>query len=113
LAPSRHVEHRICGADANPYLAVAAVLAAMHHGIRNNTDPGPAIVGNGYEQAPDDYRLPNSWGAAIEALKNSQRLRDYLGDRFVTHYCTVKEVEMARFMAEVTELDYAWYLHNA
>ena len=75
--------------------------------------PGPAIVGNGYEQAPEDYRLPNNWAAAIEAFKSSQRMRDYLGDRFVTHFCTVKEVEMARFFGEVTELDYAWYMHNA
>ena len=37
---SRHVEHRVCGADANPYLAVAAVLAAMHHGFRQRSDPG-------------------------------------------------------------------------
>lgn len=111
--PSRHVEHRICGADANPYLAVAAVLAGMHYGMTNKVDPGPAIVGNGYQQAPDDYRLPNHWGAAIEAFKTSPRMREYLGDRFVTHYCTVKEVEMARFMGEVTELDYTWYMHNA
>ena len=110
---SRHVEHRVCGADANPYLAVASVLASMHYGIANTIDPGPAIVGNGYEQAPEDYRLPNSWGAAIEQFKQSQLMRDYLGDRFVTQYCTVKEVELARFMGEVTELDYAWYLNNA
>lgn len=110
---SRHVEHRVCGADANPYLAVAALLAAMHHGITNKIDPGPAIVGNGYEQAPADTRLPNHWASAIEALKESTLLRDYLGDRFITQYCTVKEVEMARFMAEVTQLDYDWYLHNA
>ena len=110
---SRHVEHRICGADANPYLAMAAVLAAMHHGMTGQIDPGPAIVGNGYEQAPEDYRLPNHWAAAIEAFKTSGRMRDYLGDRFVTHFCTVKEVEMARFFGEVTELDYAWYMHNA
>ena len=111
--PSRHVEHRVCGADANPYLAVAALLAAMHHGITNQIDPGPAIVGNGYEQAPDDYRLPNNWAAAIETFKTSDLMREYLGDRFVTHYSTVKEVEMARFFEQVTELDYAWYLHNA
>ena len=110
---SRHVEHRVCGADANPYLAVAALLAAMHDGITRQVDPGPAVVGNGYEQAPEDYVLPNSWGAAIEAFKNSQRMRDYLGDRFVTHFTTVKEVEMARFLGEVTELDYAWYMHNS
>lgn len=110
---SRHVEHRICGADANPYLAVAAVLAAMLHGIRHKIDPGPAVVGNGYEADGADTRLPNHWAAAIEAFETSDLMKQYLGERFVKHYSTVKGVEMARFMAEVTELDYAWYLRNA
>ena len=110
---SRHVEHRICGADANPYLAMAAVLAAQLHGIRNAVDPGPPVVGNGYEAEGADIRLPNHWAAAIEAFATSALMQDYLGARFVQHYSTVKGVEMARFMAEVTELDYAWYLRNA
>ena len=110
---SRHVEHRICGADANPYLAMAAVLAAQLHGIRNKVDPGPAVVGNGYEAEGDDIRLPNHWSAAIEAFEGSALLQDYLGARFVKNYSIVKGVEMARFMAEVTELDYTWYLRNA
>ena len=110
---SRHVEHRICGADANPYLAMAAVLAAMLHGITHTIDPGPAVVGNGYEAQGDDIRLPNHWASAIEAFDNSAAMRDYLGDRFVTNYVVVKGVEMANFMAEVTDLDYTWYLRNA
>jgi glutamine synthetase len=111
---SRHVEHRVCGADANPYLAVAAVLAAMHHGIGKAIDPGPAIVGNGYAQADaSGERLPNNWAAAIDAFEASPLMNDYLGDRFVKNYAIVKHTEMARFMAEVTELDYAWYLRNA
>lgn len=110
--PSRHVEHRVAGADAHPTLAVAAVLAGMHHGIAHKIDPGAPVVGNGYaEQA--DIRLPNHWGEAIEALRHSALLRDYLGARFVDMYCTVKEVELARFMGEVTSLDLDWYLRNA
>ncbi|WP_292972810.1 glutamine synthetase family protein [Novosphingobium sp.] len=110
---SRHVEHRICGADANPYLAMAAVLAAQLHGIKHQIDPGPAVVGNGYEAEGADIRLPNHWAAAIEAFETSELMKQYLGERFVKHYSTVKGVEMARFMAEVTELDYSWYLRNA
>jgi glutamine synthetase len=110
---SRHVEHRICGADANPYLAVAAVLAAMLHGVKGQIDPGPAVVGNGYEAEGAEIRLPNHWAAAIEAFETSALMKQYLGERFVKHYSTVKGVEMARFMAEVTELDYTWYLRNA
>ncbi|OJW73795.1 MAG: glutamine synthetase [Sphingomonadales bacterium 63-6] len=110
---SRHVEHRVCGADAHPTLATAAVLAAMHHGISNKIDPGPAVVGNGYADSAAETRLPNHWAAAIEAFENSELLKDYLGERFVKNYAIVKQVEMANFMAQVTELDYAWYLRNA
>ena len=110
---SRHIEHRVCGADANPYLATAAVLAAMHHGIVNRADPGPAVVGNGYEAEAAQSRLPNHWAAAIEAFENSALMKHYLGERFVRNFSIVKGVEMARFMGEVTELDYAWYLRNA
>ncbi|MBS7664466.1 glutamine synthetase, partial [Pseudomonas lalucatii] len=52
-AASRHIEHRICGADANPYLAAAAILAAIHRGIRERLDPGAPIEGNGYAQAKE------------------------------------------------------------
>jgi glutamine synthetase len=110
---TRHVEHRVCGADANPYLAMATVLAAQLHGIRNTIDPGPAVVGNGYESEEARVRLPNHWATAIEAFENSDLMKEYLGERFVKNYSIVKGVEMARFMAEVTELDYAWYLRNA
>lgn len=110
---SRHVEHRVCGADAHPTLAVAAVLAAMHHGIANRIDPGPAVVGNGYEHEEAKVKLPNHWAAAIETFARSTVMQDYLGERFVKNFATVKSVEMANFMAEVTEVDYAWYLRNA
>ena len=85
----------------------------MHHGISNKIDPGPAVVGNGYADSAAETRLPNHWAAAIEAFENSELLKDYLGERFVKNYAIVKQVEMANFMAQVTELDYAWYLRNA
>jgi glutamine synthetase len=43
---ARRIEHRVAGADANPYLALAGVLAGVHHGLANGIDPGPAAVGN-------------------------------------------------------------------
>ncbi len=111
---SRHVEHRVAGADANPYLALAAVLAAMHHGIKGAVDPGPAVTGYGYaESGAGETRLPNSWGTAIDAFEASEVMGDYLGAAFVRNYAIVKRTEMARFFAEVTSLDYQWYLRNA
>ncbi|MFZ8987568.1 MAG: glutamine synthetase family protein, partial [Steroidobacteraceae bacterium] len=106
---SRHVEHRICGADANPYLAVAAVLAGMHRGIRERLDPGEVVTGNGYER-PADPSLPLDWHAALERLATSGLLNDSLGDGFVNVFMAIKRAEWDRFHAVPTTLDYDWYL---
>lgn len=110
-ASSRHIEHRICGADANPYLAAAAILAAIHEGIRDERDPGPAIVGNGYEQATDF--LPTDWLTALQALERSAWIKEALGDRFIEVYLAIKRAEYLQFMAEVGEQDWRWYLTHA
>ncbi len=112
--PSRHVEHRACGADANPYLAVAAVLAGMHHGMANRTDPGTAVVGNGYDRdASGDDKPPSNWFAAVDRFHDSKMMRDYLGTRFVDMFSIVKRVEQDRYFGVVPTLDYDWYLRNA
>ncbi|WP_221792407.1 glutamine synthetase family protein [Aquisediminimonas sediminicola] len=110
---SRHVEHRVCGADANPYLAVAAVLAGMHHGIVNQIDPGAPVVGNGYEAESSGPKMPSNWFAAVDQFRQSALMQDYLGARFVEMYAIVKQTEQERFFALVPELDYSWYLRNA
>jgi glutamine synthetase len=108
-AASRHVEHRIAGADANLYLSVAAVLAAAAFGIERKLDPGPPVEGNGYAQHTG-LRLPGSWPEALAAASGSQFLRDALGEQFMKVFLAIKQQECARFSAEVVELDYAWYL---
>jgi glutamine synthetase len=111
---SRHVEHRACGADANPYLAVAGVLSGMHHGIANQIDPGPAVVGNGYDRdGSGDDKPPSNWFAAVDRFHGSKLLRDYLGDRFVDMFTIVKRVEQDRYFGQVPSIDYDWYLRNA
>jgi glutamine synthetase len=109
---SRHVEHRICGADANPYLAVATVLAGMHHGIRHRLDPGEPVTGNGYELPPDPS-LPLDWHAALARAADSSLLEGYLGAEFVRVFMALKRAECERFNAEPTALDYQWYLRLA
>jgi len=112
--PSRHVEHRACGADANPYLAVAAVLAGMHHGMTEKTDPGSAVVGNGYDRDNSgDDKPPSNWFAAVDRFHGSVLMRDYLGSRFVDMFSIVKRVEQDRYFGVVPTLDYDWYLRNA
>lgn len=111
---TRHVEHRVAGADANPYLVLAVLLASAHHGIKNKLDPGPAVVGDGYAAAAkENIRLPSNWFAAVDLFEKSAVLRDYLGDRFVDMFVSVKRTEQARFFEVVTELDFGWYLRNA
>jgi glutamine synthetase len=108
---TRHVEHRVAGADANPYLAAAAMLAGTHHGIVNKLDPGPAIEGNGYEQVPAS--LPSNWYDALTRTEGSTFLKEYLGPRFLEIYCAIKRAEQDRFYSQVTELDFEWYLRTA
>jgi len=111
---SRHVEHRACGADANPYLAVAAVLAGMHHGMTTRTDPGAAVVGNGYDRDNSgDDKPPSNWFAAVDRFEASSLMRDYLGTRFVEMFSIVKRVEQNNYFSVVPTLDYDWYLRNA
>lgn len=110
---SRHVEHRIGGADANPYLAMAAMLAGMCYGIEHKLDPGTPVVGNGYEAQTHAPPLPTNWFAALDRFAASDVMKDYLGDRFVEMFSIVKRTEQERFMGAVPDLDYAWYLRTA
>ena len=110
---TRHVEHRIGGADANPYLAMAAMLAGMCHGIENKLDPGPPVVGNGYVAESDAPAMPGNWFAAVERFESSALMKDHLGARFVEMFSIVKRTELGRFFAAVPDLDYAWYLRTS
>ena len=108
---SRHIEHRVAGADANLYLAAATVLAAARIGIEQKLDPGPPIVGNGYTQA-NRANLPATWHEAIERAAQSPFLADALGADFLKVFLAIKRQECERFSAEVTDLDYDWYLRT-
>ena len=108
---SRHIEHRICGADANPYLAAAAVLAGLHRGIRERLDPGEPVVGNGYAQAHP--ALPADWLTALRALEESVWAHEALGADYLHVYLAIKQTEYRQFMAEVGEQDWRWYLGTA
>ncbi len=108
---SRHFEHRVAGADANPYLAVAAVLAGVHDGLTRQTDPGPPTAGDGY--AATGELLPTDWKTAVDRFAASDTLKAYFGDWPVEMFVTVKRTEMDRFNAVVSALDYDWVLQSA
>jgi glutamine synthetase len=106
---SRHVEHRIAGADANLYLTVATVLAGAELGLRERLDPGPPVEGNGYAQA-GERTLPATWRESLDRAAQSAFLAQALGAEFLAVFLAIKSQECARFSAEVSELDYGWYL---
>ncbi|MBM4212232.1 MAG: glutamine synthetase [Gammaproteobacteria bacterium] len=109
---SRHLEHRIAGADANPYLAAATVLAGIERGIVHELDPGPPVTGNGYRDPAVKRELPQTWQEAIDRAAASQFLRAALGAEFLKIFLAIKRQECDRFSAEVTDLDRSWYLHS-
>jgi glutamine synthetase len=110
-AASRHVEHRVAGADANPYLVAALVLGGMQHGIDNGIDPGPPVVGNGYEQSSHGD-LPTDWRTALERAGASEFLARTLGEEFLGVFLALKRREYEKFGALVSDRDYEWYLDS-
>ncbi|WP_417580817.1 glutamine synthetase family protein [Nitrincola sp.] len=107
---SRHIEHRICGADANPYLAAAAILAGVLRGIDEQIDPGAPVTGNGYAQVTET--LPGDWLTTLNACSTSTWLPELIDPAFLKIYLAVKQAEYQQFMAEVGEQDWRWYRHT-
>ena len=99
--PSYRVENRIPGADANPYLAFAATIAAGLYGISNKTEPSKECVGNAYE-TPDIPEVPKSLTQAIAALQRSATAREAFGDAVIEHYLHAASLEQAAYQQSVT-----------
>lgn len=107
-ADARRVEHRVSGADANPYLALAAVLAGAHHGLINKIDPGAPAQGNVSKQP--DTELPFTIDDALAQLEAGKYLPDYIGEETLTLYRETKRVETLRVRKAITRAEYEWYL---
>jgi len=106
--PSRRIEHRVPGADANPYLVLAAILAAAHHGVTERLDPGPPFCGNACEQV--DQAIPWTWRRALDTLGTGSILRPYLTGDYVDLYKATKWKEMEKFQSVIAPHEYDWYL---
>ncbi len=111
---TRHIEHRISGADASPYLGLAAMLAGAYHGIKNKLEPGAPIQGDGYSQmdkSPVD--LPMDWNRSVEAFEKCPLIKEYFGERFQKMYSIVKKTEQSRYNSQIPTEDFDWYFRNA
>lgn len=107
-ADNRRVEHRVAGADANPYLLCAAVLAGMHHGLTRKLDAGPPIQGNAYKETRPT--LPLTWPEAASAFERSDFAREYFGEKFQRLFVTTRRGELQAFESHVTAMEYDWYV---
>ncbi len=105
---ARRLEHRVAGAEANPYLALAALLAGMHHGLTVKADPGPPAQGNaGAQFAPD---LPQNIWAALEAMAAGKILPEYFPGNYAALYVDAKRKELDKFLHAISRQEYEWYL---
>jgi glutamine synthetase len=109
--PGTRVEHRVAGADANPYLVLAAILAGIRHGIAKKLEPGP--IAEGAAEGPDAPQLPTAWVNALDRFHGSDVVRDAFGAAFQDVYFKLKQTERINFERIVTSLDHAWYAHVA
>ncbi len=105
---ARRIEHRIAGADANPYLAVAAILAGMLHGIEHKIDPGAPATTD--VSGKIDRWMPFQWHEAIATLRKAKILPDYLGADYLALYADAKAAELAKFANALSPREHEWYL---
>jgi glutamine synthetase len=110
------LEHRRPGADVNPYLAIAAMLAGGLHGIAEKLEPPGPATDDAYADARFG-RLPASLADAVAALRASPVAADLLGREFVGHYLLSREVELRLWQewetGQVTEWEHGRYFETS
>jgi glutamine synthetase len=108
------LEIRVGDGSANPYLAIAATLAAGLDGIKNELDPGEPLEGDAY-RAPEESQgapLPSSLEAAIDALEADAVLCEALGSETVETFTTIKRFEIERHSSHVSDWELDEYIHH-
>jgi glutamine synthetase len=105
---ARRLEHRVSGADANPYLAIAAVLAGLHFGLTEKVEPGAPFEGNA--AGFTDATVPFNLDAGLAALESGPLMARYFTPAYVDVYCGAKRVELSRFRNQIPKAEYDWYL---
>lgn len=107
---SQRLEYRLCAADVNPYLGMAAVLGSGLWGIEQGLELGAPIEGNAYTQdLPKETALPGCLWDAAQALKASTAARSLFGDTFVEHFAASREWEEREFRKAVTDWELKRY----
>ncbi|MFE7273815.1 glutamine synthetase family protein [Streptomyces sp. NPDC057623] len=105
------LELRLGDASANPYLAIAATLAAALLGIRAGEEPPPPLEGYGYDTSRA-ATLPTGLSAALDALEADTDLAELLGKDFTASYLSYKRNEVERFQRHVTDWEFTEYAYH-
>jgi len=109
-ASAQRVEHRLPGADANPFLALAGAVASGLYGIENRIEPDPTITGNAYDAAlPAKRQLPRTLEDAARLFSESAAARDWFGDAFVDHFAASRDWEARQARHHVSDWELARY----
>jgi glutamine synthetase len=109
--PGARMEIRLGDATANPYLAIAAVTAAVIIGIRDKLVPPAPLEGYGYDLAGGQL-LPMRLTDALDALEADTLLKEVLGEYFVKSFLTYKRHEVERFERFVTDWEFREYSYH-
>ncbi|MCC2110999.1 MAG: glutamine synthetase [Hyphomicrobiales bacterium] len=104
----RRIEHRISGADANPYLVLAGVLAGMLHGLDHGLRPPAPVDGNAYDEPCP--MLARDMKDALHTFEHADFIRHAFGADFRKIFTDIKRAEMRAFESEITPLERATYL---
>lgn len=105
------LELRLGDATANPYLAIAGLLAAAYLGIREKMEAPAALEGYGYDTSKAEM-LPTSLGQSLDALEADADFVDLLGPAFVQTFVAVKRDELERFSRFVTDWEFSEYAYH-
>ncbi|UUY09438.1 glutamine synthetase family protein [Pseudomonas sp. J452] len=100
------IEHRLAGADANPYLVLAAILSGMEYGLDMAREPIPSLN----EDRRSGIDFPKDMLTAVAAMASHEVVKDKLGSEFVFVYCENKRQDHLDFMNEVSAREYRWFL---
>ncbi len=109
---AKRLEHRVSGADANPYLVLATILQGVIEGMESEVLPPPELVGNAYEEATPNRGegLPNSQIAALQAFQDSKFAKRALGQMMRDNLASIKRAEVDGFRNDISPLERRTFL---
>jgi glutamine synthetase len=105
-AKNLRIEHRLAGADANPYLVLAAILVGLEQGLEAGREPIAPLN----EDRSSGVDFPLEMLEAVRSMETHAQLREGLGAEFVNVYCENKRQDHLAFLQDISAREYRWYL---